>query len=76
MDDQKNKKKTLTISYWHIKKKLILSSIIKRLEKNHFLVEKKTPFNLSSRFNKPSNTAGGFKNPEADLKKKISLENL
>ena len=61
MDDQKNKKKTLTISTG-ISKKIDLSSLSSDGKKT-FSIEKKTPFK-SSRDNKPSNTAGGFKKPE------------
>ncbi len=62
MDDQKNKKKTLTISTG-ISKKIDLSSLSSDGKKT-FSIEKKTPFK-SSRDNNPSNTAGGFKKPEA-----------
>ena len=61
MDDQKNKKKTLTISTG-ISKKIDLSSLSSDGKKT-FSIEKKTPFK-SSRDNKPSNTTGGFKKPE------------
>ena len=61
MDDQKNKKKTLTISTG-ISKKIDLSSLSSDGKKT-FSIEKKTPFK-SSRDNKPSNTAGVFKKPE------------
>ena len=61
MDDQKNKKKTLTISTG-ISKKIDLSSLSSDGKKT-FSIEKKTPFK-SSRDNKSSNTAGVFKKPE------------
>ena len=61
MEDQKNKKKTLTIST-NTSKKIDLSSLSSDGKKT-FSIEKKTPFR-SSRDNKPNNKSGIFKKPE------------
>jgi translation initiation factor IF-2 len=61
MDDQKNKKKTLTIST-NTSKKIDPSSFSSDGKKT-FSIEKKTPFR-SSRYNKASSGATGIKKPE------------
>ena len=58
MEDQKNKKKTLTIST-NISKKIDISSL-SRDGKKTFSIEKKTPFR-SSRDNKSTSGSGTFK---------------
>jgi len=67
MDDQKNKKKTLTIST-SVTKKIDLSSLSSDGKKT-FAIEKKTPFR-SSRENKSSSGTGTFKKPEV-IKKNV-----
>ena len=67
MVDQKNKKKTLTISTG-ISKKIDISSI-SRDGKKTFSVEKKVPFR-STRDNKSTSTAGSFRKKEP-VKKNI-----
>ena len=59
MEDQKNKKKTLTIST-NVTKKIDLSSLSSDGKKT-FSIEKKTPFR-SSRDNKSNTGSGTFKN--------------
>ena len=68
MEDQKNKKKTLTISTGKSKK--IDISSISRDGKKTFSIEKKTPFR-SSRDNRSTPGSGSFKRP-APVKKKRS----
>jgi translation initiation factor IF-2 len=67
MEDEKNKKKTLTISTT-IKKKIDFSSL-SRDGKKTFSIEKKIPFR-SSRDNKPSTGTGVFKKSEG-IKKNV-----
>ena len=67
MEDEKNKKKTLTISTT-IKKKIDFSSL-SRDGKKTFSIEKKVPFR-SSRDNKPSTGTGAFKKTEG-IKKNV-----
>ena len=67
MEDQKNKKKTLTIST-NITKKIDLSSLSSDGKKT-FSIEKKTPFR-SSRDNKSNTGSGAFKKPE-NIKKNV-----
>ena len=67
MEDEKNKKKTLTISTT-IKKKIDFSSL-SRDGKKTFSIEKKTPFR-SSRDNKSNTGSGTFKKPE-NIKKNV-----
>jgi translation initiation factor IF-2 len=67
MEDQKNKKKTLTIST-NITKKIDLSSLSSDGKKT-FSIEKKTPFR-SSRDNKSNTGSGTFKKPE-NIKKNV-----
>ena len=61
MDDQKNKKKTLTISTG-VSKKIDISTI-SRDGKKTFSIEKKVPFR-SSRDNKPTSSPGSFRRTE------------
>jgi translation initiation factor IF-2 len=67
MEDQKNKKKTLTIST-NVTKKIDLSSLSSDGKKT-FSIEKKTPFR-SSRDNKSNTGSGTFKKPE-NIKKNV-----
>ena len=68
MEDQKNKKKTLTIST-NVTKKIDLSSL-SRDGKKTFSIEKKTPFR-SARDSKTNPGSSIFKKP-TNIKKKCS----
>ena len=65
MKDQKNKKKTLTIST-EVSKKIDISSL-SRDGKKAFSIEKKTSFR-SSREGKPTSGSGSFRKPEPGKK--------
>jgi translation initiation factor IF-2 len=67
MEDEKNKKKTLTISA-NVTKKIDLSSL-SRDGKKTFSIEKKTPFR-SARDNKPNPGSSSFKRPTV-IKKNV-----
>jgi translation initiation factor IF-2 len=67
MEDEKNKKKTLTIST-NVTKKIDLSSLSSDGKKT-FSIEKKVPFR-SARDNKPSSGSSAFKKP-TNIKKNV-----
>ena len=68
MDDQKNKKKTLTISTG-VSKKIDISSL-SRDGKKTFSIEKKVPFR-PSRDNKSTSAPGSFRRPESVKKNTV-----